>query len=265
MRRNFSHIITGSPFVEGKAPIYIVPRIRGGPGYLSYPLIRVNMDDVQYCPISKGFPMQDVSSFTLGPIVNEGLCLVNAAFSKSICIGHIEGGGILDLKRKNFWRRSKNPDHIVLFIDKDQISVDGNICNTNIWLRQNEHLWYEQWNYWRKTIALCSKGDFHWTNGLGETLSYRYKDNYLGFVQWKKECYISPSYELLPQTEVFKFLQILWSKHNIPLGLVHPKGATEGGEHPITKEFIQNLYDSDNFMACMPYVIVGKLLDIPIY
>lgn len=81
--------------------IYFIPRERGGPSYKSVPLEGVINDDVQYCPISKGYPMQDVSSFTLGPIVGEGLCLVNSAFSKSICIMHIEGGGKVDLKRKN--------------------------------------------------------------------------------------------------------------------------------------------------------------------
>jgi len=87
---------------DGIAPIYVVPRIKTRPSYLSIPLIGVDINSVQYCPISKGFPMQDVSSFTLGPIVGEGLCLVNAAFSKSICIAHIEGGGFPDLKSNSF-------------------------------------------------------------------------------------------------------------------------------------------------------------------
>ena len=30
---------------------------------------------------------------------------------------------------------------------------------------------------------------------------------YIDFVTWKKECYIKPSYGLLPQTAVFQFLQ----------------------------------------------------------
>ncbi|CAH6420770.1 Hypothetical protein HVR_LOCUS1286 [uncultured virus] len=76
--RNFSRTIVGNPQpLERHAPIYLIPRERGGPSYLSVPLQGINPADVQYCPISKGFPMQDVSSFTLGPIVGEGLCLVN--------------------------------------------------------------------------------------------------------------------------------------------------------------------------------------------
>lgn len=262
--RNFSRNIVGTPVDNGIAPIYVVPRVRAGPSYLSIPLIGVNNNDVQYCPISKGFPMQDVSSFTLGPIVGEGLCLVNAAFSKSICIAHIEGGGIVDFNRKNFWRRAKKPQHTVLAINDEQISVDGTVYNTQEWLRANECLWFPQWETWRRSVALCSKGDFHWTDGLGETISYRHGTNYLNFVQWKKECYIRPSYELLPQTEVFRFLQMLWAEHNIPLGLVHPKGISEVGEQPITHEFIRNMYDSPNIMCCQPYVVVGKLLNVPI-
>ena len=263
--RNFSRNITGAPFNDGIAPIYIVPRIRGGPSYLSIPLIGVNMEDVQYCPISKGFPMQDVSSFTLGPIIGEGLCLVNAAFSKSICIGHIEGGGILDLNRKNFWRRSKNPDRKVSYIDNITISVNGIHYNTTQWLIDNEQIWIQQWQLWRKSIALCSNGDFHWTDNLGETVSYRKGNEYLNFVQWKKECYIRPSYKLLPQTEVYKFLHTVWSEYNIPLGLVHPKGLTTGeGEYPITREYIRTMYDSPDIMCCQPYVVVGRLLNVEI-
>ncbi|CAH6419195.1 Hypothetical protein HVR_LOCUS393 [uncultured virus] len=263
--RNFSRNITGVPFENGEAPIYVVPRIRTGPSYLSIPLIGVNIEHVQYCPISKGFPMQDVSSFTLGPIVGEGLCLVNAAFSKSICVAHIEGGGIVDFKRKNFWRRAKKPHLTILVIDNENILVDGIINNAQEWLRRNEHLWYPQWEIWRQSIALCSKGDFHWTDGLGETIAYHKDNRYLNFVQWKKECYIQPSYELLPQTTVFQFLQTIWRDNNIPLGLVHPKGMSDIGEYPITREFIRNMYDSSEIMCCQPYVVAGKLLDVPIY
>jgi hypothetical protein len=261
--RNFSRKIVGVPFNNGIAPIYIVPRIRGGPSYLSIPLNGVNLDDIQYCPISKGFPMQDVSSFTLGPIVGEGLCLVNAAFSKSICIGHIEGGGIVDVNRKNFWKRAKTPHRIISSVNDDTISVDGTIFNIFEWLRNNEHLWLAQWDYWRKCIALCSNGDFHWTNNLDTTIAYRKGNEYLKFVQWKKECYIRPSYELLPHTEVYKFLYTIFVENNIPLGLVHPK-ALNGSEDPITKEYIRNMYDSPDIMCCQPYVIAGKLLNVEI-
>lgn len=45
--------------------------------------------------------MQGVSSFSLGPVVGEGLVVVNAAFSKVIYLQHLIGG-IVNYKRKNF-------------------------------------------------------------------------------------------------------------------------------------------------------------------
>jgi len=181
--RNFSQNITGIPQEGRIAPIYLIPRQRGGPGYLSVPLQNVDLNHVQYCPISKGFSMQDVSSFTLGPIVGEGLCLVNAAFSKSICIGHIEGGGYVDLTRKNFWKKAKTPIRKIQLINNTTISIDNNIFDINTWLRNNEHLWFPQWEIWRRSIALCSKGDFHWTDNLGHTIAYRKGTQYLDFIQ----------------------------------------------------------------------------------
>lgn len=153
----------------------------------------------------------------------------------------------------------------VLFVDSQTISVDSVIYNIHDWLRTNEHLWFSSWDTWRKSIALCSRGDFHWTDNLGEKITYRQGNNYLNFVQWKKECYIRPSYELLPNTEVYKFLHAIWAEYNIPLGLVHPKGLSDFGEHPITYEFIRNMYDSPDIMCCQPYVVAGKLLNVPIY
>ena len=263
--RNFSTGIVGTPVEDTIAPIYVIPRTRGGPSYLSVPLIGVNIEHVQYCPISKGFPMQDVSSFTLGPIVGEGLCLVNAAFSKCITIGHIEGGGSVDFKRKTFWKRSKNPHHNIVNINNEEISVDGVIYGTHEWLHNNENLWFPQWDLWRKSVAMCSKGDFHWTDNMGSVISYRKGTDYLNFIQWKKECYIRPSYELLPTTDVYKFLYTVWFEHNIPLGLVHPKARNEHGEQQITSDFIRNMYDSPDIMCCQPYVVAGRLMNVPIY
>ena len=50
--------------------------------------------------------------------------------------------------------------------------VDGARYHIATWLSQNEALWYEEWDRWRRAIALCSKGDFHWTDRLDETLAY---------------------------------------------------------------------------------------------
>lgn len=262
--RRFSYNIYGMPQDDNIAPVYVVPRIRAGPSYLQIPLRGIDLSHVQYCPISKGFSMQDVSSFTMGPIVGEGLCLVNAAFSKCVTVAHIEGGGILDLKRVNFWKRARKPKRNITIIDDESMIVDGVKNNIKVWLKENEQLWLTEWEKWRKSIALCSRGDFHWTDKMGETISYRYKSEYLDFVQWKKQCYIAPSYELLPKTTVFQFLKKVWSEHNIPLGLVHPKALSENGEEPVTREYIRFLFDSPDIMCCQPYVVVGLLFEVPI-
>ena len=78
--KNFSKIVYGKQ-VE-KPNIYIIPRQRGGPSYKNVQLEYDNAEDIQFCPVSKGFSMQDVSSFTLGPVVGHGLNVVNCAFSK---------------------------------------------------------------------------------------------------------------------------------------------------------------------------------------
>jgi len=113
---------------------------------------------------------------------------------------------------------------------------------------------------WRRAIALCSIGNFHWTDD-SSVISYRYKDNYLSFVEWKKECYIRPSYELLPTIETYKALEKIHKK-GIPIALVHPKGEGENPISPETKEGIKELFESSEEMCCQPYVIVGKLLGV---
>lgn len=262
--RNFNTTLTGNPWLgEGQPPIFLVPRVRGGAGYKSVKFQGVTSDDVVYAPISKGFSMQDVSSFTLGPIVGEGLCLVNAAFSKSICIMHIEGGGRLDLGRKNFWRRARTPERVIQVIDDIYMSVNGQKVIIHEWLAYNEEIWLPEWELWRKSIALSSMGDFHWTDN-SPTIAYRYQGKYLNFVQWKRECYVRPSYNLLPSTTVIQFLWIIWNTHRRPLGLVHPKAITDHAEAPITKEHIQQLYDSPHEMCCQPFVIAGFLLGVAI-
>ena len=246
--------------------IYLIPRERGGPSYKNANLIGDCNTDIQYCPISKGFSMQDLSSFTLGPIIGEGLCLVNAAFSKSICIMHIEGGGVVDLNRKNFWKCAKKPTRVIKETETPNIiSVDNVLYNKYEWLKNNEVLWMPQWEEWRKCVALCSMGDFHWarlSNGdYSPTLCFRYKNNYIDFIEWKKECYIKPSYELMPFTKPYIFIENLYKTEKISIGLVHPM-AFGGEEKPITKEFIKELFDSEYDMCCQPFVVAGKLLGV---
>lgn len=261
--RNYSKVIKGTEWTpEGeKPPIFLIPRQRGGPSYKDVDLKGVeDIDDVFFAPISKGYPMQDVSSFTLGPIIGEGLCLVNAAFSKSVCIMHIEGGGVVDLKRKSFWKASKTPKRKISLINDDEMRVDGKSVKIFAWLKENEELWLDEWEKWRRSIALCSMGDFHWTND-SPRVGFRFKGRYIKFVEWKIECYVRPSYDLLPSVGVFRFLQKVWGEKRIPLGLVHPKAKEGGKEDPMTKEFISDLFTGDT-MCCQPYVVAGRLLNV---
>jgi len=261
--RNYSQKLTGTQWKgKGQPPIYVIPRQRGGPSYKSLPLDGVESTDVQYALISKGFGMQDLSSFTLGPIVGQGLCLVNAAFSKLICIEHIEGGGRCDLNSKNFWKRSSKPHRKIKLIDQNQMLVDDQLVNINVWLKDNEPVWLDEWEKWRKSVALCGLGDFHWTD-QSPCLSYRYQNQYIDFVEWKKECYIRPSYQLLPQITAFQFLQYVRQQQR-PLGLVHPKGMEEDLITPLTPHYISQLFNSPTIMCCQPYVVAGKLLGVEI-
>ena len=66
--------------------IYVIPRQRGGSSYKDVELEFDDANDIQICPISKSYSMQDVSSFTLGPVIWHGLNIVNSAFSKYISI-----------------------------------------------------------------------------------------------------------------------------------------------------------------------------------
>lgn len=260
--RNYSKTIHGKPCENPL--VYVIPRERGGSSYKEINLEGSDCKNLFYAPVSKGYSMQDVSSFTMGPIVGEGLCLVNSAFSKSICIMHIEGGGKLDLKRKNFWKPSKNPPRKIDYINDTLINIDGNVVVIQEWLFENEHLWLEEWEKWRAAVALCSLGDFHWADSDTLTLAYRYKGKYIKFREWKKECYIRPSYNLLPKNHVFLFLQDILKKHKISIGLVHPKGRSNGKEKPITREYIRELFDSEDEMCCQPYVVAGRLLNVEI-
>lgn len=261
--RNYSKKIQGLEYTgTDQPPIYVIPRQRGGPSYKKHQLQGVNAEDLHYALISKGFPMQDLSSFTLGPIVGQGICLVNAAFSKSICVEHIEGGGCLDLTSKNFWKRSTQPYRAIKLVNSDQMLVDGHLTNINQWLIINKDNWFDQWDQWRKSVALCGLGDFHWIDN-SDCISYYHEGQFLNFVNWKIECYIRPSYNLLQKNEAFLFLKnVIDQRH--PLGLVHPKGMTGEIVQPLTKEYVKELFYSTTEMSCQPYVIAGKLLGVEI-
>lgn len=297
--KNTRHFDRGYAMTPDKGQVYVVPRIRKE-SYLDVPLVNVEestkqgttiyMDKtrVRYCPISKGFGMQDVSSFTLGPVVGEGLCVVNAAFSKQICIDHITGNGKYDPSRVGHWVNKGPVKRNVELVDvrgahranaiynggdvKQCIRVNGKVYDAIAWLTTYKELWFEEWDKWRRSIALCSDGNFHWSDKLGDSIAfYNSKEmiaqgqpDIIDFVMWKKVCYIRPGYQLISTTSVFHFLQEL---HNlkIPIGLVHPKGRSQGGEMPITRELIRQLYDDPHDMACMPYVVAGLLLHVPLF
>ena len=97
--RSYSKILPDKTFEN--PPIFLIPRERGGPSFYDVELNGYNSDDLFYGMISKGYGMQNISSFSLGPVIGEGLCVVNSAFSKAIHVMHLEGGQV-DLKRKNY-------------------------------------------------------------------------------------------------------------------------------------------------------------------
>ena len=278
--RNFTKKIVGKKWESSdEPPIYLIPRERGGPSYKKNKLEGLNAEDVQYCLISKGFPMQSISSFSLGPIISDegGLCLVNYAYSKSICLMHIVGGGKVDLKRKDFWlpgvpQRSikvvlRKADKTLLktidVADEEVMIVNGEEWDIKQWLWSHQNLWLDEWLKWRNCVALCGMGDFHWTDN-SPVVSYRCHGKYLSFVDWKKKCYITPSIELLGTTSEYQFLEKLFIEQ-IPIGLVHPKAITGHVEKPVSREYLRELFDSPSDMCCQPMVIVAKLLGLQIY
>ena len=257
--RNFGRKIHGISCEDPK--IFLIPRVRGGPSYKKYDLKDADPSDLQYCLISKGYGMQNVSSFTLGPIPGEGLCLVNAAFSKIICIMHIEGGGEIDFKRKCFWKPARNPQRKIEIVNDSTMKVNGEKVNIQRWLKSNEDLWLEEWTRWSQSIALTSRGGFNWSNN-SPIVMYKSKKRYMKFQEWKIECYVKPSYELLSDTDVFKFLHDVYHNKKISIGLVHPMARGDGKLKPMTKKYLKDLLESESSMLCQPYVIAAKLLGI---
>ena len=269
--KNFNATIHGNP-VE-KPNIYIIPRERGGP---SYKLVELEHDDVkniQFCPISKGFSMQDVSSFTMGPIINHGLNLVNSAFSKCIAIKHIDGSGCFSMTNQKFWKKNrKGPQRkITCSSNETSMCVDGVIVNKEEWLKTNQHLWFNDWKKWHDTIRFSANGHFNRCDDSTIIAYCNIIDNpdvpiYLDFISWKKTCYIAPAYELLNKKDnkVMVFLKHVFQEKKVSLGLVHPMGKCGEKERAITSEYITHLYNATDCMACMPYVVAGFLLGVSI-
>lgn len=264
--KNFSMKIHGKSVDNPN--IYIIPRQRGGPSYKDVLLEYDNAEEIQFCPISKGYSMQDVSSFTLGPVVNHGLNIVNSAFSKCIAIKHIDGSGIFSDKTKMFWKKyRKSPIRNIIDMDEYHMMVDGILENKKKWLEMNLHLWFDNWKNWHDAIRMSANGNFNWCSD-SETIIYcncvSGTNEYMNFVNWKKSCYISPAYELFDRNDnrVIQFLKYLYHEKKISIGLVHPMGKLGNKENAITSDYIRELYDCPYDMTCMPYVVAGYLLGV---
>ena len=185
-----------------------------------------------------------------------------------ICIHHLHGGTV-NLKRKCFWQTFKKTTRDIKLIDDVMMSVDNVVVNIIEWLSTNEGLWFPEWNKWRKTVALCSRGDWHWSNGSPVVCYARETDTgceYMGFNKWKIECYVKPSYDMIEDTDVFKFLSKILYEDKVSIGLVHPMvnqcKNRSSPLKPITKEYMVENFKSDKFMACQPYVVAAKLLGV---
>lgn len=268
--KNFSKIIYGKSVDNPN--IYIIPRQRAGPSYKDVNLEFDNPKDIQFCPVSKGYSMQDVSSFTLGPVINHGLNVVNSAFSKCIAIKHIDGSGHFTCNNKKYWKKNrKGPLRKIINISDDMMEVDGTLVNKIDWLEQNKNIWYDDWHKWHDSIRLDPNGNFNWCSDSEVIIYCNCIDNpgtnlFMDFVTWKKTCYIAPAYKLFNRNDnrVINFLKLLYCDNKISIGLVHPMGKLGDKEKAITHEFIRNLYDSPYEMTCMPYVVAGYLLNIDI-
>ena len=255
----------------GGAPIYVIPRVRGGPSFKSTPLHDpategglLPSESVFYAGISKGYSWQDVSSFSIGPLPKHDLCLVNAAFSKSITLAHIQGGEV-DYHRKDFWKPLPVKRRRNIELGQDgYLLVDGESHRTETWLREHQDLWLPEWSKWRRSVAMCSKGDFHWTDKSSVIIYYDHvADRFMDFVEWKLNCYVRPSLDLLPQVPAFQDLLKL-HREGIPLGLVHPKGTKVGPEEPVTREQLLELFHDPMEMCCQPYVVAAGLLGMTV-
>lgn len=103
-------------------------------------------------------------------------------FSKcSICVGHIEGGGCLDLTRKNFWRRARTPQRAIQIVDSETMIVNGTCTNIITWLQENEILWYPQWANKMPGTSYASLRNY----GVG-LLHYVVSEIFIGLIKREK-------------------------------------------------------------------------------
>ena len=91
--RHYSQQLVGRPCPgSDPSPIYVIPRQRGGPQLQKFTSGGgVQASDVQYTLISKGFGMQDLSSFTFAPHCGRGSMLGQCGLQQ-VDYGRAPGG-----------------------------------------------------------------------------------------------------------------------------------------------------------------------------
>ena len=148
--------------------------------------------------------------------------LVNGAFSKQITTAHVMGG-FLNLKRKTLWELPRSKRSRQYSIEKQS---------------------------WTHMVVDGKRHD------ILSWLRVHEKEWFPEWNKWRQQVAL----KLVPETPEFKFILKAWNQH-IPLGLVHPKAVKSAPEEPVTKETVDTLVNSQDQMTCMPYVVVGALLN----
>ena len=256
--RNFSRKIMGRRMDD--PPIFVISRRRGH-SYKAIPLAGLSSQDVFYAPVSSGFSMQDASSYIMGPVVGEGLNLTNAAYSKIITVMHIQGGGRVDYRSKSFGKPGKAIREVQVTSPTTML-VDGSEVLIKTWLESNKALWFEEWNLWARSIAMCSRAEYRWGN-QSVRVGYWLNDQCVDFLHWKIECILKPSYRLLEESKSARFLKEVRAEGRTYC-LGPSFGAMTALGAPITVDLIKTLYQSSHSICGSAYVLAGYLLDVPI-
>jgi hypothetical protein len=250
--------------------VYVIPRIRTQ----SYKIPLEGVDDpttIVYCPISKGYGMQGLSTFSLGPSCdpkNPFLVLVNGAYSKVIAVEHLEGKGCFDLKRKNFWKRARKPLFTIEMEGFDKIRVNQKLFDLSSWLNDNRQLWYPEWSKWSKHVTFYGEGSFHWSKTPTVTYCNPYLQEdlqedskalqFIDFATWKQQYYIQPGLQLMESRWEWKYLVSLLKSGRV-IALTHPEGHAFPPQQPLQLSLLQELIDSKEDFCTMPYVVAFKL------
>lgn len=280
-QQNFRKILRCTPPSE-TPKLFLIQRQRTKPYIKDYKDSQGNIQNIIYFPASKGFSFQDLSSFVVGPIVQHGLNLVNAVWSKRVYVEHLEGGHF-DTSKKDFWyqKRLRRID----VIGNNCIRVDGQEHILLDWMVHNIASWYPEWYKWSQSIALCGEPDFRRFRGswgliwcLVDTPQTIFEvdinnDRRL-FVdgnghwvtitvnEWKVwfDTYVTWLYNLWEQSPYYHIVKQTFQTHSI--AIVHPM-AHSAPDTEMTKDIIKDFVRNNNTF-CTPWVLCAKLLDIPL-